>query len=101
MDAAVIAQLLQRFFTQLYYIHQSQPGKPLWKSKRFYTFVLGVVAVGLQMIESRWIFDPGIQMIVLVVINFAVGLLSKSPTGFAWEPDNPDKNPDKLSGLKG
>ena len=92
MDVNLIIQLLQQLFSNLYYIHQSQPGKPIYLSKRFWTFVLGVVAVLLQ-VEFGWAFNPGLQMLVLAVVNFGVGLLTKSPTGFAWAPDNPEKAP--------
>jgi hypothetical protein len=78
-----------QILSQMIYIQaQSSPGKPWYKSKRFWTFALSLTALLLQT-KTRlgWVIDPGTQLGLLTGINFIVGLLTKSPTGFAWEPD--------------
>jgi hypothetical protein len=80
-------QTLIKFFQQLVCTQQSEKGKPFYLSKRFWTFALSLVCY-LAQLWKGYIIDPQAQILVLIVVNFIVGLLTKSPTGFAWAEDN-------------
>ncbi len=75
---------LNKILRDLAFIQQSEPGKPLWKAKRFWLFILSL-AVILAQVEYGWIIDAEAQMGILALINFLIGLLTKSATGFCWE----------------
>ncbi len=80
------------FLKNLLLIQQSAPGKPLYQSKRFWCAIISLAAILIQTQTSLgWVIDPQTQMLLLTGINFVVGLLTKSPTGFAWAEDNPEK----------
>ena len=86
-------EILSKFFRELVLIQHSEPGKPIWQSKRFWLMVISLLALlGQTYTRLGWLADPGTQMMVLIGLNFVVGLLTKSPTGFAWDPDN-SQNP--------
>ena len=106
-----VPELLSKFFRELIYIQASQPGKPFYQSKRFWVFVVSTAALVWQA-KFGFLGDPLVQMGLLTAVNFIVGLLTKSPTGFAWEEQPGEKlpvdvlgdfgdpkNPDKLAGL--
>lgn len=82
-----------KFFQELVLIQHSEPGKPIWQSKRFWLCVALPLVALLAQTQTRlgWLADPGTQAVILIVLNFVIGLVTKSPTGFAWDPDNSQK----------
>lgn len=83
---------ISKIIRDLVLIQHSEPGKPFWQSKRFW---LGVLSLGALLAQTQtslgWLADPGTQMVILITLNFVVGLVTKSPTGFAWDPENSQK----------
>jgi hypothetical protein len=88
-----------QFLRELLLIQQSQPGKIFYQSKRFWSAVLSLAVILIQTQTGLgWLVDPEIQMLALTGVNFVVGLLTKSPTGFAWD-EGEDR--DQGSGARG
>jgi hypothetical protein len=83
---------ISKFFQEMVLIQQSQPGKPVWQSKRFWLGVVFPLLALLAQTQTRlgWLADPGTQVVLLIGLNFVIGLVTKSPTGFAWALDNPE-----------